>query len=45
MLHAIISLTLAGSIDIPPLDDMSKEWHLVNPKLAFTVLGIELIIS
>jgi hypothetical protein len=24
---------------------MSKEWHLVNPELAFAILGVELIIS
>jgi hypothetical protein len=23
---------------------MSKEWHLANPKLAFAILGVELII-
>jgi hypothetical protein len=23
---------------------MSKEWHFINPKLAFAELGIELII-
>jgi hypothetical protein len=29
---------------IPLLEMMSKEWHFINPELAFAILGVESII-
>jgi hypothetical protein len=45
MLHATISLTLAKSTDIPPLEMICPRNGTVNPKLTFAKLGVELIIS